>query len=310
MALHPNQNAELRGPSQGLALCAGYGGLEIGVSIAEPQCRTIGIVEREVHAAATLVARMADKTICEAPIWSDVKTFDGKPWRGKVDLITAGYPCQPFSQSGRQLGEADPRHLWPDIKRIITEVQPQWCFFENVVGHLDLGADVVIGDLQRLGYRVKAGLFSAAEVGASHLRQRLFIMAYADVQPLLQSHAAGSQSGGIEAEGRPDASWISDCDWPSCKNLDAHMVDAEGSGRAADEGYELGLFAPAPYQFAAWSQILEHRPDLQPELFGLAHGLAGRVERSRAAGNGVVPLSAAYAWRSLKAAITAELNGD
>lgn len=163
----------------GLALCAGVGGLELGLSLALGNgYRCVGYCEREAYAASTLVARMEDATLDRAPVWDDIKTFDGKPWRGKVDIISAGYPCQPFSVAGRKLGNRDPRHLWPDIRRIVGEVQPGICFFENVAGHLRLGYADVERDLRELGYEVESGLFSAAEVGAPHKRERLFILAY------------------------------------------------------------------------------------------------------------------------------------
>lgn len=96
--------------------------------------------------------------------------------------------CQPFSSAGKRLGEDDPRHLWPHIKRIIGEIQPEYCFFENVRGHLSLGFEQVWGDLRGLGYEVEAGLFSAEEVGAPHLRERLYILAkLADTGGRIQS---------------------------------------------------------------------------------------------------------------------------
>ena len=79
----------------------------------------MGHVERETFAAATLVARMEDASLDQAVVWDDVGTFDGRPWRGAVDIVTAGYPCQPFSVAGRRLGSEDPRHLWPHVARII-----------------------------------------------------------------------------------------------------------------------------------------------------------------------------------------------
>lgn len=162
----------------GLSLCAGTGGLDLGLHLAMPEYRTICYVERESYAASTLVARMEDAALDQAPIWDDVTNFNGKAWRGVVDIVHGGYPCQPFSVAGRKLGDKDPRHLWPHIARIVREIKPPVCFFENVGGHLRLGFEQVHDDLQRMGYRVKAGLFTAAEVGAPHKRERLFILAY------------------------------------------------------------------------------------------------------------------------------------
>lgn len=162
----------------GLSLCAGAGGLDLGIHLAVTGYRTVGYVEREACAAATLVARMEDEALDCAPVWDNVADFDGRPWRGVVDIIHGGYPCQPFSVAGRKLGDKDPRHLWPHIARIVREIEPPVCFFENVGGHLRLGFEQVHDDLRSMGYRVKAGLFTAEEVGAPHKRERLFILAY------------------------------------------------------------------------------------------------------------------------------------
>ena len=97
-----------------------------------------------------------------------------------IGFLTAGYPCQPFSQAGKRLGEKDPRHLWPHVRRILGEVQAPFLLAENVLGHVSLGLDHVREDLLAMGYEVEAGIFSAAEVGAPHWRKRLFILAYAD----------------------------------------------------------------------------------------------------------------------------------
>ncbi len=162
----------------GLSLCAGAGGLDLGLHLALPDYRTVCYVERESYAASALVARMEDEALDRAPVWDDVTNFDGKAWRGMVDIVHGGYPCQPFSVAGRKLGDKDPRHLWPHIARIVREVKPPVCFFENVGGHLRLGFEQVHDDLRAMGYRVKTGLFTAAEVGAPHKRERLFILAY------------------------------------------------------------------------------------------------------------------------------------
>ena len=182
MALPSARRDDARGEKRslrGLSLCAGAGGLDLGLHIAAHAYRTVGYVERDAYAAATLVARMEDQGLDRAPVWDNVATFDGRAWRGIVDLVHGGYPCQPFSVAGRKLGDKDPRHLWPHIARIVSEVEPPLCFFENVGGHLRLGFEQVHDDLRSMGYGVKAGLFTAEEVGAPHKRERLFILAYA-----------------------------------------------------------------------------------------------------------------------------------
>ena len=183
MALSASRSVDANGGGRslrGISLCAGVGGLDLGIHIAVPSYRTVCYVERDAYAAATLVARMEDAALDCAPLWDDVKTFNGKAWRGVVDIIHGGYPCQPFSVAGKKLGDKDPRHLWPHIARIVREIKPPICFFENVGGHLRLGFEQVHDDLRSMGYRVKAGLFTASEVGATHKRERLFILAYCE----------------------------------------------------------------------------------------------------------------------------------
>ncbi len=167
-------------PFRILSLCSGVGGIELGFKLAEPTARTVCYVEIEAFACEILARRMEEKRLDAAPIWTNLKTFNGRPWRGKVDCITGGYPCQPFSVAGKKLGTNDPRHLWPDIKRLITEIEPPICFFENVSNHLRVGFEEVANDLRQMGYKIKAGLFTAQEVGAPHQRERLFILAYSD----------------------------------------------------------------------------------------------------------------------------------
>ena len=295
MALHTSRNDIC-----GVSLCAGVGGLELGLHIAEPEYRTVCYVEREAFPAATLVARMEDKALDKAPVWDDVTTFDGTPWRGKVHILTAGYPCQPFSFSGRRKGEDDPRHLWPHVRRITEELDPEWCFFENVEGHMSLGADTVFGDLQSLGFTVKAGLFSALECGASQIRRRLFIVAHANKVPLLCEDRDGARERSLPDAGRSRSDGKSDRIGQGCPALDQYLDADESVWSPADESFQLPIFAPAPSHFERWAEILDRRPDLQPELFGLDNGMADRMDRSDAAGNGVVSLAAAYAWRTLK----------
>lgn len=256
-----------------LSLCSGFAGLELGLRAAEPGARTVCYVEGEAYAAACLVARMGERRLDTAPIWSDVRTFDGKPWRGRVDCITGGYPCQPFSLAGKRLGADDPRHLWPSVARIVDEVRPEWCFFENVRGHVSLGLRNVRCDLERMGYRVEAGIFTAAEVGAPHERARLFILAHAD-----DERRKSQRRCGVPNEG---------------KSAQRHNVDGSSCPPLA--------FPPGPADQDTWWRVLNARPDLEPAICGVAHGLANRVDRLRGCGNGVVPAQAALAWRTLRA---------
>ena len=162
-----------------LHLCSGYGGFELGFRLAGVPSRSVCHVERDSFAAATLVARMAEENLDQAPIWDDLKTFDGEPWRGRVDCITAGFPCQPFSLAGSQKGVNDERWLWPAIKRIICSVGPRFVFLENVPQLVRGGLPFVLADLAELGFNAEWGLHSAAEVGAPHKRERFWLLAYA-----------------------------------------------------------------------------------------------------------------------------------
>jgi site-specific DNA-cytosine methylase len=161
-----------------LGLCAGYGGIEIGLKRVIPDLRTVALCEIEAYACANLVAKMEAGLMDAAPIWTNLKTFPWAEFRDRVDILTGGYPCQPFSAAGKRLGTEDPRHLWPYIADGIAAMRPSVCFFENVEGHISLGLPDVIEDLGRLGYRTTWGIFSASEVGATHQRKRVFILAY------------------------------------------------------------------------------------------------------------------------------------
>jgi DNA (cytosine-5)-methyltransferase 1 len=286
----------------GLALCAGYAGLELGLHIAEPGYRTVCYVEREAHAAATLVARMAEQALADAPIWDDLATFDGSLWCGRVHILSAGYPCQPFSTSGRRRGFKDPRNLWSEVARVIGEVRPEWVFLENVLGHLALGFPEVARGLQKLDYLIKAGVFTAFEVGASHQRARLFVLAHADGQYQWKSRRAQDPSRGHEARNSDRLPKQPDGAQKRRRTMDTLLAASENDWLLANEKEEFGLptFAPAPGDLANWHEALRKRPDLQPALCGVVDGFTSRLDELRAAGNGVCPLAAAYAYRTLK----------
>ena len=161
-----------------VGLCAGYGGIELGISRAIPNLRSVALCEIEAFPIANLVAKMEAGLMDAVPIWTDLKTFPWEEFRGRVDILTGGYPCQPFSAAGKRLGKEDPRHLWPFIADGIAAMRPSICFFENVEGHISMGLSDVIEDLAGMGYRTTWGIFSAREVGAPHQRKRVFILAY------------------------------------------------------------------------------------------------------------------------------------
>lgn len=293
-------------PLHGLSLCAGAGGLDLGIKIAEPGFETVCFVERDARAAATLVGRMADAYLGQAPVYDDVKSFDGRAWRGRVHIILAGYPCQPFSTAGKRRGANDPRHLWPDIARIIGEVEPAAVLLENVAGHLGLGFYDVARELCRLGYRSKAGLFSAAEVGAGHERQRLFVLAYADGQPERQ-HSRTGDRGRARAAANPRRDAPNQGADRGDPGMDLSLGNHDGAGpRSNGEGPGAGggdgLFPPGFSQLAEWAAYLAHSPQAQPGLYGTADGLAGWMDRGQQVGNGVCSLAAAHAFRTLKSA--------
>lgn len=184
-------------PLRGLALCAGIGGIELGLRMALGDAyRTVCYSEIEAFAASVLEARIKDGLLCDAPIWSDLKTFDSSRWRGRVDIVTGGFPCQPWSLAGRRKGTEDPRHLWPYFVQHIRAIGPRFVFCENVPGLLTVGFEQVCQDLSTMGYSVEAGIYSAAEQGAPHLRKRIFFLAYADDARLWLEHRRGRRPGG------------------------------------------------------------------------------------------------------------------
>lgn len=167
-------------PINVLSLFSGGGGLELGLRAALPQARVVCHVERESYACAVLAARMEEGKLAPAPIWSCVETFDGRPWRGLVDAIAGGFPCQDISPAGKRAGITGARSsLWSEYARIIGEVRPAFVFVENVAQLVRRGLEVVLGDLAALGFDAEWDVFRASDVGAPHKRARLFLLAYA-----------------------------------------------------------------------------------------------------------------------------------
>jgi len=331
-----------------LSLCAGVGGIDLAL---RPYARTVCYVEREAFPAAVLVARMEDGGLDPAPIWSDLKTFDAAAWRGSVDLVTGGYPCQPFSVAGKQLGAADPRHLWPDVLRVLVESQAPFAFFENVRGHVSKGLREVLEDLASFGFSAEWDVFSAGEEGAPHRRERLFIFAYSRGAALRQQSGRGKRKNGQgspltggNGEGEP----LADSDvnaghergpgdaqqgprgWDACGGGErSDVADSNGQGQPQQSGPKREErrrtsdgCEPLASENARHPEGLrrkEHergQPDAtnqrcervagahpswatEPNVGRVAHGVASRVDRLRACGNGVVPATARRAWLEL-----------
>ncbi len=164
--------------------------------------RTVCAVENESYCQAVLLARQTDGIFNPFPIWDDVRTFDGRPWRDLVDVVTAGFPCQPFSAAGKRRGEADERNLWPDTIRIIREVAPRYCLLENSPNLLCTSYwGTILDDLATSGYSVRWCVLSACRFGAPHTRERLFAVAYThevNGSPRLGIHVEHNPKGEVQ----------------------------------------------------------------------------------------------------------------
>jgi DNA (cytosine-5)-methyltransferase 1 len=167
-----------------LSLCSGVGGLELGIALAlhhrGETVRGICYVEREAAAAASLVSSMEEGWFHPAPVWTDLATFDARPWCGLVHILASGEPCQDNSVAGNRAGADGERFLAPEVVRIAEECRPDLIFRENVTGNADGQLAAIVPALEALGYRVAAGIFSSAETGNTMRRERLFIMAVAN----------------------------------------------------------------------------------------------------------------------------------
>lgn len=182
-------------PTNVLSICSGIAGLDHGLRLACPTARPVCLVEGEAFAIACLVAQMRRGELAEAPIWTDLATFDGRPWRGVVDTVVGGFPCQPASVAGRRRGTDDERWLWDHVERVIGEVQPRWVFLENVPGLLsapgpgmggaDTGGSVrggamgaVLRGLATMGFDAEWCCVPASAVGSPQGRMRWFCLAH------------------------------------------------------------------------------------------------------------------------------------
>jgi len=287
-----------------ISLFSGIGGIDLGLA---PYARTVCYVEQDPYCVDVLRARQRDGRLHEAPIWDDVTTFDGEPWRGGVDLIHGGFPCQPFSVAGKRKYEKDPRHLWPEFARIIDEARPAFVFAENVAKRAFREA---YDDLRRMGYRIPPGaVVAAASVGAGHIRRRRFLFAYCDGFELREQSRGCRRANGQDSLqlatifGNPEgeslrAGLCSEGSPEVGRRRFGDAVEPQGSlfGNADGQGelqQKRGILA-----FRRW----DCNPDWwasEPGLARLVYGVPCRVDRLKALGNAVVPAQARKAWEIL-----------
>ena len=159
-----------------LALFAGAGGGILGGKLLG--WRTVCAVEWEPYPASVLCARQNDGLLPPFPIWDDVQTFDGKPWRGIVDVVSGGFPCQDISAAGKGAGiDGERSGMWGEMARIICEVQPRYAFVENSPMLTSRGLGRVLGDLAAMGFDAKWGVLGADSIGLPHRRERIWVLA-------------------------------------------------------------------------------------------------------------------------------------
>jgi DNA (cytosine-5)-methyltransferase 1 len=237
-----------------LALFAGAGGGILGGKLLG--WRTVCAVEWEQYPASVLCARQNDGLLPPFPIWDDVQTFDGKPWRGIVDVVSGGFPCQDISAAGKGAGiDGERSGMWGEMARIIHEVRPKFVFVENSPMLTSRGLGRVLGDLASMGFNARWGVLGAADVGANHQRDRIWIVGN---QVAYASHIRCKRGG----ESWPSQKW-------EYKQLERLLEQVAQTGIPAGKHNRIH------------------------------DGVAARMDRLKAIGNGQVPLCAATAWRIL-----------
>lgn len=258
--------------------------------------RTVCAVEINPYCQQVLLQRQRDGILPRFPIWDDVTTFDGKPWRGYVDAICGGFPCQDISAAGRGAGITGERSgLWKEFARIIREVGPRFVLVENSPLLTKRGLHVVLGDLAAMGYDAEWGVLGAHNAGAPHKRDRIWILA--DSSGLLGNggddntreceqpkQVSESRNGCRQGEMADTASIGLSGSWPRWYACDpAEAREGEADRARAERFREI------------WG--------IEPGMGRVANGVARRVDRLKALGNGQVPCVAALAWQTLESRI-------
>ena len=288
-----------------LALFAGAGGGILGGKLLG--WRTVCAVEWEPYPASVLCARQNDGFLPPFPIWDDVQTFEGKPWRGIVDVVSGGFPCQDISVAGKGTGITGERSgMWKHMARIISEVQPKYVFVENSPMLTVRGLGTVLGDLSEMGFNAEWGVISAAAVGAPHQRDRIWILGSNTSEQRWNKRFGNREErhilhnlNGDAAQGKSE--WHGRKCWSGA--LSTNVANSRSIRQQGQGEYEQPI---NPTQDCYWQADYVKsigRPEqwaVEPNVGRVANGVAARVDRLKAIGNGQVPLCAATAWKVLK----------
>ena len=250
------------------SLCSGYGGLDMAVE-AYFNAETVWMCDNDKYASVVIKERwnLPNLGDLKAVNWSTVKP---------IDILTAGYPCQPFSHAGQRKGKNDERHIWPEIKTIISNLQPKFAILENVRGHLTLGFKEVLQDLTEIGYDARWAIVRASDVGAPHQRARLFIVAYPNSDAHQESrrtdreiHAESSGLQGWENQRETRCERGRGCEALQCANTDSQRFTLE-SNRCTTRGNQgQSQFEPAQLgKIDSNANIEQLSPDRQMSQLG------------------------------------------
>ena len=272
-----------------LDLFSGIGGFALACRMVGG-IETVAFCEREPYCQRVLAKHWPSVPIC-----NDIHDLEGTEY-GTVELITGGYPCQPFSLAGKRQGAADDRHLWPELRRVVKAARPAWVLCENVAGHITMGLDAVLSDLDSIGYSCGAVVIPACAVNARHRRDRVWIMANRK-QSGLERHAGyganRSEPGRFGAEADRSA-----CSGSVCRPM------ANASEQQRDRrGYGAGWWEREPLEAIRHAREgggKENGLSIPESLLGrVAHGIPARVDRLRGLGNAIVPQVAAEIIRAM-----------